>query len=229
MGFFNDIFSRGSRVAKGVVHGGMDSLEDATFEQTVKQAVRDLKEELNKVVKAGAEAMSNTNRLEAEYQKYSNMSDDWKKKAMAALEAGNEELAKKALAKKAEADTEMGKLEGSLTQARAASESLKKKIGDLKRKIHEAERNAGTLIARRNAARAQKKISQAMAGAAESDNAFAAIQSFEEKVNREEAAAKAYEDLAVDPDTELAKEFEALNTASVDDDLAKLKAEMNKG
>ena len=56
----------------------------------------------------------------------------------------------------------------------------------------------------------------------------AAIKSMEESVAREEAAAKAYEELSVDTDSDLAKEFEALDTATVDDDLEKLKKEMSK-
>ena len=48
--------------------------------------------------------MSNYNRLDAEYQKYVRQAQDWKDRAGQALDAGNEDLAKKALAKKAECD-----------------------------------------------------------------------------------------------------------------------------
>src|SRR5512141_405993 len=104
MGFLSDIFSRTGRVARGQANSGVDSLEDATFETTVKQTVADMKQELNNVVRASAVAMSNYNRLDAEYQKYVRQAQEWKDRAGVALDAGNEDLAKKALARKAESD-----------------------------------------------------------------------------------------------------------------------------
>jgi phage shock protein A len=229
MGFFGNIFGRASRVARGQANKGMDAIEDATFEGTIKQTVRDMKAELNKVVRASAVAMSNHNRLEAEYQKYVRQSADWKEKAKKALTAGNEDLAKKALAKKAEGDAQIASMQTSVDQARQASERLKQQVTELKRKIDEANRNAGTLIARKNAAAAQRKVAEAMSGVGEADNAFAALNSFEESVAREESAAKAFQSLSVDEDAALEKEFAALDTAGVDEDLAALRREMEEG
>jgi phage shock protein A len=228
MGFFKDLFSRGSRVVKGQMNKGMDVLEDATFESTLKQSVKDMKQELNKVIRSSADAMSNYNRLEAEYNKYKQQSKEWEQRAMRALESGKEDLAKKALSKRQEADKQVETLEPGVEQARQTADMLKKQVGDLKRKIEDAERMAGTLIARKNAARAQKKVSQALAGVGESNNAFSAIKSMEESVERDEAAARAYESLSVDEDSDLAKEFEALDTTSVDEELEALKKKMGK-
>ena len=68
MAFFSDIFSRAGRVARGEANASMSSIEDATFETTVRQTVADMKTELNKVVQSSAMAMSNYNQLDAEYQ-----------------------------------------------------------------------------------------------------------------------------------------------------------------
>ena len=112
MAFFSDIFNRAGRVARGQANAGMSSIEDATFEATVRQTVADMKTELNKVVQASAMAMSNYNQLDAEYQKYVRQSKEWKDRAGLALDAGNEDLAKKALAKKAESDKQVASLAG---------------------------------------------------------------------------------------------------------------------
>src|SRR6185295_7218190 len=125
MGFLSDLFGRAGRVARGQANQGMDVIEDATFEATVKQTVADMKTELNKVVQASASAMSNYNRLDAEYQKYARQSDDWKARAGQALDAGNEELARKALAKKSESDKQVASMQTAVESARAASEKLK--------------------------------------------------------------------------------------------------------
>ena len=228
MGFFSNFFGRAGRVTRGQLNKGMDSVEDATFEATVKQAVRDMKTELNNVVRSSAEAMSNYNRLEAEYEKYVRQADDWQERAKKALQANKEELAKKALAKKNECSSQVEALQASVDSARETSSRLKSQVSDLKRKIEGAERNAGTLIARKNAAKAQKKVAQALAGVGEADNAFAALSSFEESVARDEASAKAFESMSGDDDADLEAEFAMLDVSSVDSDLEALKKELDK-
>ncbi len=226
MGFFNDIFSRSGRVARGQANKGMDKIEDATFEATVKQTVLDMRGELAKTISASAEAMANHNRLEAEYSKYAQQSQDWLARANQALDAGNEDLAKKALAKKAESDQQLASMKTGIDAARNASETLKTHVSDLKRRIDDAERTATTLVARRNAALAQRKVAEALSGAGQADNAFAALQNFEESVSREEAKAKAFDQLAsaTGQDKILEAEFTELKGGSVDTELAALKA-----
>lgn len=224
MGFFSEFFGRGSRVARGQANKGMDAVEDATFEATVKQTVRDMREELRKTIEASASAMSNHNRLETEYQKYVRQSEEWFARANQALDAGNEDLAKKALQRKAESDEQVRSMQSGVEQARAASESLKNKVAELKRRIDEAERTATTLVARKNAAVAQRKVAEALSGAASADNAFAALKGFEEGVAREEAKAKAFDQIASGTDDTLEAEFKMLSSTTVDSDLAALKA-----
>jgi len=229
MAFLSDIFSRVGRVARGQANAGVDVLEDATFEATVKQTVADMKTELNKVVQASAVAMSNYNRLDAEYQKYVRQSQEWKDRANQALDANNEDLAKKALAKKAESDKQVAALQTSVDQAQAASDKLKQQVLELKRKIEEGERTAGTLVARKNAAMAQRKVAEAMSGVGNADNAFAALNRFEEGVAKEEATAKAFDQLAsVGKDDDLEAQFAQLGGHSVDAELEALKAERRK-
>ncbi len=221
-----DFFGRIARVFKGKAHEGIDALEDATFQTTLKQTVRDMEAELSKVIRASAEAMSNHNRLEAEHDKQQRASADWKAKATKALRAGNEALARKALAKKTEADRQVAAMASGVEQARQVRDKLKAQVAQLRGRIAEAKRTSSTLIARKNAAQAQKKVAQALSGAGEADNAFAAIASFEDSVEREEALAKAYDDMSVDTNADLEKEFEQLEDVNVDDELAALKSEL---
>jgi phage shock protein A len=226
MAFFSDIFNRAGRVARGQANQGMSAIEDATFEATVRQTVADMKTELNNVVRSSAMAMSNYNQLDAEYQKYVRQSQEWKDRAGQALDAGNEELARKALAKKAESDKQVASLQTAVTQAQQASESLKNQVGELKRKIEDGERTATTLVARKNAASAQRKVSEALAGVGKADNAFAQLSNFERSVAKEEATAKAFDQLAnTGKDTDLEAEFAQLQGQTVDADLEALKRE----
>jgi len=226
MAFFSDIFSRAGRVARGQANQGMGAIEDATFEATVRQTVADMKTELNNVVRSSAMAMSNYNQLDAEYQKYVRQSQDWKDRAGQALDAGNEELAKKALAKKAESDKQVASLQTAVEQAQKASETLKTQVADLKHRIDEGERTATTLVARKNAAMAQRKVSEALAGVGKADNAFAQLSNFERSVAKEEATAKAFDQLASSgKDDNLEAEFAQLQGHTVDADLEALKRE----
>ena len=226
MGFISDIFTRAGRVVKGRASQGMSAIEDANFEATVRQTVADMKTELNNAVRASAVAMSNHNRLDAEYQKYVRQAQEWKDRAGKALDAGNEELARKALGKKAECDRQVESMQASVESAGQASENLKKQVMELKRKIEEGERTATTLVARKNAAQAQRKVSEALAGVGKADNAFAALGQFEESVAREEATAKAFNQIAsAGKDESLEAEFAAIEGKSVDDELAALKRE----
>jgi phage shock protein A len=226
MAFLTDIFHRSGRVARGQANEAMSAIEDATFDATVRQTVADMKTELNKAVNASAVAMSNYNRLDAEYQKYVRQSQDWKDRAGQALDANNEDLARKALAKKAECDKQVASMQTAVDQARTASETLKTQVGELKRKIDEAERTATTLVARKNAAQAQRKVAEALAGVGSADNAFAALNRFEETVSKEEATAQAFNQLAsTGKDDDLEKQFAALGSHGVDDELAALKKE----
>jgi phage shock protein A len=226
MAFLSDIFGRVGRVARGEANASVDSLEDAHFETTVKQTVADMRTELNKVVNASAMAMSEYNRLDAEYQKYVRQSQEWKDRAGVALDAGNEDLAKKALAKKAECDQQVTSMQQAVTSAQQTSEKLKQQVAELKRKIDEGDRTATTLVARKNAAMAQRKVSEAMAGMGNADNAFSQLSKFEQSVAKEEATAKAFDQLAsAGKDDDLEAQFAALGSHSVDSELEALKAE----
>jgi len=226
MSFFSDMFSRAGRVARGRANQGMNAVEDANFESTVQQTISDMKTELNNVVRASASAMSNYNQLDAEYQKYVRQSQDWKQRANQALDAGNEDLAKKALARKAESDRQIATLQTAIDSARQASDGLKAQVVELKHKIEEGERTATTLVARKNAATAQRKVSEAIAGVGKADNAFATLSKFEQSVAKEEATAKAFNELAsAGKDDALEAEFAKLPGHTVDDDLEALKRE----
>jgi phage shock protein A len=230
MAFLSDIFGRMGRVARGQANAGVDAVEDATFEATVRQTIADMKNELNNVVRASASAMSNYNSLDAEYQKYVRQSQEWKDRANLALDAGNEDLARKALGKKAECDQQAASMKAAVDQAQQTGEKLKQQVGELKRKIEDGERTATTLVARKNAAAAQRKVSEAMAGVGSADNAFSALNRFEETVKKEEATAQAFDQLAsVGKDDDLEAQFAQLGGHSVDAELASLKQERQGG
>ena len=81
------------------------------------------------------------------------------------------------------------------------------------------------LIARSKMADAQKSVSTSL-NSTDSTSAFTKLDKMEQKVNAKEAEAQAFTEMAGE-NTSLEDEFAALEqTSAVDDELAKLKAEL---
>ena len=206
----------------------MDAFEEANFETVIKQTVRDMKDELRQLVTHSADAMANSTRLKREHEKLLGNAKDWKGKAKKALQGGREDLAKKALSKYKDFESQAATLAPQVEMADKTAASIKTKIQRLKDRISEAERSSNTLIARKNAAKAQKKVAAALADLGDGENAFSTLQRLEASVEKDEAAAIAFDELAGGAESEdLESEIAMLGMDdSADDDLAALKAEL---
>ena len=222
---------REKRIAEGKRQARLDAMEEANFEVVVKQSIRDMKADLRKLVGASADAVANNTRLVRKHEKLEAQATDWKNKARKALQGGREDLAKRALVKANEFGNEAATLAPQVQSANQTADQIKAKVQKLKDKIREAERTSATLIARKNAAQAQKKVAAALSDLGEGDNAFSTLKRLEASVEKDEAMAIAFDALADggDADKELEQELLLLgmdDSSAVDDDLAALKAEL---
>jgi phage shock protein A len=218
------IFSRIADVFKANVNDMLDNVEDP--EKMLKQMVIEMEESVNKTTLSVAQAIANEKNLQRKIEKAKNESSDWEKKAMQALQANREDLAKAALEKKAIAEKNVNTLTPIYEQAKVTSNKLRDQLNSLKAKLDEARSRQSTLVARSQAAKAQKQISQSMSGAG--SDAFSKFDKFEGKIEHLESEAEAYGELAGES-TSLDDEFRALSSSStVDSDLAALKAKMGQ-
>jgi phage shock protein A len=219
------IFSRISDIFKANVNDMLDKAEDP--EKMIKQMVIEMQESITKATSGLAQAMAQEKKLEREYLKFQQLSNDWKNKAAQALQAGNEDLARKALQQKATADQQVAQYQSMYESAASTTSNLKNQVEQLKMKFQEAKMKEATLIARNQAAKAQKDIAKQVGGF--DSNSFAKFDKFEEKILKAEAEAQAFTELSGSNMSSLDDEFKALSHSSaVDDELAKLKAELNK-
>lgn len=109
-------------------------------------------------------------------------------------------------------------------QAKATSDKMRTQLNSLKAKLEEARSRQSTLIARSQAAKAQKQIAQSFSGVG--SDAFSKFDKFEGKIEKLESEATAFEQLAGE-NTKLEDEFKMLSTSSnVDADLLELKAKL---
>lgn len=221
------IFGRISDIFKANVNDALDKMEDP--EKMIKQMVIEMQEAIAKATSGLATAMAQEKKLERDYKQHLNAAGSWEQKAMQALNAGNEDLARKALAKKAEAEQQAQQYKTMFEQASSTTQKLKSQVDTLKQKLNEARMKESTLIARSQAAKAQKKIAQQV-GNLDMGSSFSKFDKWEEKILKKESEAEAFTELASGDMGTLDDDFKLLEKNSqVDDDLAKLKAKLNQG
>ena len=146
---------------------------------------------------------------------------------MMALRAGNEELAKEALARKREYDELAATLNGQWTKQKTAVDQLKKALRLLSEKIEEAKRKRNVLVARKKRAEAQKAIQETMSGLRD-QSAFDTFDRMAQKIDQLEAEAEAQTDLAAEYSGDaLASKFAELEAShGGEEDLVALKRKM---
>lgn len=216
------IFSRIADIFSSNVNDALDKAEDP--EKMLKQMVLEMEESVNKATLSIAQSIANEKSLERKLEKARKDRDDWQQKAVQALNANREDLARAALEKKGIAEKNIADLEPITIQAKETSNKLRTQLDMIKNKLDEARQRQSTLIARSQAAKAQKQLAQSVSGVG--TDAFSKFDKLEAKVETIEAEASAFEQLAGE-NTNLDQEFKKLSTSSnVDDELLKLKSQM---
>lgn len=218
------IFTRMADIVKANINDFLDKAEDP--EKMIKQMVIEMEEAVNKATTAVGTAIANQKRLEKQFNENKKLADEWQNKAVQAVNAGRDDLASQALAKKNSYATAAASLEPTLQQATATAEQMKTQLQQLKAKLDEARVKQNTLIARHQAAKAKKMIAQQMSGIG--GGAFGNFDKFEKKVEDVEAEADAHVELS-GQNTSLEDEFKKISTdTTVDSELAALKAQLGK-
>ncbi|NLO18507.1 MAG: PspA/IM30 family protein [Ignavibacteria bacterium] len=216
------IFSRIADIFKANVNDALDKAEDA--EKMLKQMVVEMEQSVNKATLAVANAIANEKNLERKLEKARREKGDWEQKAVQALNAGRDDLAKAALEKKVISERNFQDLQPIYEQARNTSDKMRTQLNSLKAKLDEARSRQSTLIARSQAAKAQKQIAQSFSGVG--SDAFSKFDKYETKIEQLESQAEAFETLAGE-NTKLEDEFKMLGTSSsVDAELLALKEKM---
>lgn len=183
-----------------------------------------MEESVNKTTLAVASAIANEVSLKKKLEKARTDQTEWENKAMQALQANREDLARQALERKNISAKNIADLQPIYEQAKSTTMNLRQQLDQLKSKLDEARMRQSTLIARSQAAKAQKQIAQSMSGVG--SDAFSKFDKFEGKVEKLEAEATAFQQLAGEQ-TSLDDEFKKLSSnTDVDSDLLALKAKM---
>ncbi len=221
MGFL----SRFLDVFRSNVNDALDRAEDP--EKMIKLMVLEMEESVEKANHSLAQAMGTEKRLERQYLDLRKGSEDMQNKAMTALRANNEHLARVALTRKGQMETQAAQYKQMHESAAATTRQLKDQIGQLKSKLQDARMKEATLIARSKNAKAQSEMAKQLSSIG--NHSFAKFDKYAEKILQLEADAQALTELsAADSGKDLDYQFRQLEQNSkVDDELARLKGLLN--
>jgi phage shock protein A len=189
------VFKRISDIISANLNDLTEGFEDP--ERMLKQAVREMEETIAEVTNQTAKAMANEATLSRELERNRSQQQQWQGRAEKAVEEGNDDLARKALARKNEHEKLVAALKDQLEAAQEASASLRCQLAGMKAKLAEGKRNLATLSARKRAADFRKKMETQAAGVISDvdDSAFAKFDRMKAKVEQAEAEAAAMAEL----------------------------------
>lgn len=219
------IFSRLAQLIKSNLNDLISKSEDP--EKMLNQIVLDMNNQLVEAKKQVASSIADEKRLAKQVEQEMAHAAEWERRAMMALRAGNEELAKEALARKKEHDQLAETYKDQWTKQKNAVDQLKKALRMLNDKIEEAKRKKNVLVARKKRAEAQKAIQETMHGLRD-QSAFETFDRMAGKIDQLEAEAEAAGELQEEYTGDvLASKFQSLERgAGADEELAALKRKM---
>ncbi len=187
------IFDRFRRVVKSNINDLISKAENP--EKMLNQLIVDMNQQLIESKKSVASAIADEKKLEREITTNKTQSQEWERKAMLAVRAGKDDLAKEALLRKQEYDGYSVQYQKQWEAQHQAVEKLKEALRGLQQKIEEAQRKKNLLIARAKRAEAQKKIQDTIGGMSDT-SAFEVFDRMTAKVDQIEAEADAMGELS---------------------------------
>jgi phage shock protein A len=222
------IFSRLGTLIKSNLNDLISKAEDP--QKMLNQIVLEMQNQLVEAKKQVATSIADEKRLKKQWDDQVQQAKEWERKAMMAVHAGDDALAKEALVRQKEHEDLTAQFEQQWHLQKDAVEKLKDQLRNLNNKIEEAKRKKNILVARAKRAEAQRTIQSTMAGLSDT-SAFDTFDRMAQKVDQIESEADAHAELAgeMSGDT-LETKFKALeSTGGADMALAELKAKMGLG
>lgn len=206
------------KVIQSFLHAFVNKIQDPIL--MAEQGIRDLKKDYDNSMRGLAEIKSLSIETKNKIVEQTDIAKDYERKALTILQkaqAGDldqaqaDRLASEALKKKQEAIENIKKYTLDVRNFEAMSEKMESKIASLKEQIANWENEVKTLKARHKVAITSRKMSQQMVSMS-GNNAQALLENMKDKVNKEEAMAQAYDEIAL-IETDIDKEInEAVGT-----------------
>ncbi|SFD60916.1 phage shock protein A (PspA) family protein [Lentibacillus persicus] len=219
-------FKRVSTVVGSELNAMIDKAEDPV--KMLDQYMRDMESDIREADSAVAKQVANEKMLKRKTDDAQAKVEKRQNQAEQAIEADDEDLAKRALEDKADLEHQAELLKESWEQANQDTSELQHKLDEMKKEYQQMKLKKDALQARAETAKTKTKMNRTMS-AIGSDDSRKGFERMEEKVLQYEAEADTSEDYSHESRS-LDKAFERLNTnnSKVNDELAELKKKMGK-
>ena len=164
----------------------------------LRQAIREMEEAINTAKPEVAKVMASEKTIAKELASNDAQVTAWTHRAETAVEAGDDDLARKAITRKKEYEKIAAALRDQHEAAGEASQTLRRQLEAMQAKLKDAQRRLGTLTARQKAAQVRAKVAQSQAGLTPEldQDAFNKFDRLARKVEMAEAEAEAFAELA---------------------------------
>ncbi len=209
------MFERLMSLLKGMFNKGMSKME--TPEVLAEQAEMELEGNHKKIKEALTSGLANEKMLEQKIDKLKQDLGTWEKRAVTAVQQGNDDLAKQCLVKKQESTQQLSDLEAQLAEQKKTTQMMKSKYAELDEKLKEFRMKKSSMVSRMQATEANAKATELLSGSGSSG-----MDKWEEKIKQKEAMGAAMREIAGGSD--LDDQLKALDkVGALDDELAALK------
>ena len=215
------ILGRLSTLIKSNVNDAIDSMQDPGKE--IDQMVRDMQDYARQARAEVARCIADERLLERRLQAIEGEIGDWQKKAEMAIRSGDDGLAKEALARKAEKETERADTKKALQEQGVYGDQLTAALKALEARLKDVKSRQGTLKAKARANRQGTMTAKT--------SAFGDFERMASRIDATEAEASLDDELGGRTTATIAAERRLDQMASdsaVDDALAELKRKLGK-
>lgn len=219
------IFTRLSNLIKANINDMIDRAEDP--EKMVHQIISDMEDELTDATYALGKAIAAEKLVARQCAEADSNVAEWEENAKIALKEGNGPLARQAVEKKLSAMETAAQFKQIQETVSSQTEAIRSQVNIIKDRLMDAKSREAMLVARSQMADTQKDLARTVGGMG-SGTAFDRMSKMEEKINRKEAQAQAFTEIAGNPAADATTdEFTKIKTeAAVEAELKRLSEEM---
>ncbi len=212
------VFTRISNIFKAKVNNALDEVENPI--ELLDQKLRDMEDQLSKAKLNSAQIIGNAHEIKKRLDTAEKEVQDYEDKVKLALSKNNEDLAKRALQRKLEADKKVTSLKESYEAAKSQADTIKKNLAALEEEISKTRQYRDEAAARYSTAEASQKVNEILANVQTKTNTIQ-LDAIERKIQRKESLATGLGELREVDDFE--SEFEKLDETDLDLELEKYK------
>jgi phage shock protein A len=216
------VFSRFTDIINSNINALLDKAEDP--EKMVRLIIQEMEDTLVEVRSSSAKTLADKKELTRQIGRYEKDAEEWQNKAELALSKGREDLARAALVEMKKSTEAAESMADELKHVDEHIAKLQGEITQLQEKLADAKARQKAIIMREKTASSRLKVKSKI-DSEKVEDALSRFDRYERKIDDLEAQVEA-QDLG---SKSLADEIAELESdESIDDELAALKAKMNK-